>query len=90
MLEAARMIETKWTKPMIDHMGLDEINTGEDGLVVTALAFFGIPMASYTINRAIHPSDTGTHTTREVYEEWYAGVTLDDLPPADPSKFKFV
>jgi len=90
MLEAARMIETKWTKPMIDHMGLGEINTGEDGLVVTALAFFGIPMASYTINRAIHPSDTGAHTTREVYEEWYAGVTLDDLPPAEPSKFKFV
>lgn len=90
MLDAARKIQTPFTKPMVDHMGSGDVNAGEDGLVVTALAMYGIPMVSYIINRASHPSDTGTHTTKEVWEGWYRDVVIDELPPADPSKFKFV
>ena len=90
MLDAARKIETPFTKPMIDHMGIGDLNAGEDGLLVTALSMYGIPMVSYTINRASHPSNAGTHTTKEVWEEHYAGVVIDDLPKADPNKFRFV
>jgi len=68
----------------------DVPNTGSDAMIAVAAWCHGIPIVSYTVNRAIHPSDTGVNTTREFWEQHYAGVTLDDLPPADPSKFKFV
>lgn len=90
MLLAARKIQTPFTKPMIDHMGTGEINAACDGLLVTSCAFYGVPMVSYTVNRAAHPSDTGVHTTKEVWRDWYAGVVIDDLPKADPEKFRFM
>lgn len=90
LLDAARKIETPFTKPMLDHMDANEIGTSEDGLITTVLAMYGIPMVSYAINRACHPSDTGVNTTREHYEQHYAGVTIDALPKADPEKFKFI
>ena len=68
----------------------DVPNTGSDAMIAVAAWCHGIPIVSYTVNRAIHPSDTGVNTTREFSEQHYAGVTLDDLPPADPSQFKFV
>lgn len=68
----------------------DVPNTGSDAMIAVAAWCHGIPIVSYTVNRAIHPSDTGVNTTREFWEQHYAGVTLDDLPPAEPSKFKFV
>lgn len=68
----------------------DVPNTGSDAMIAVAAWCHGIPIVSYTVNRAIHPSDTGVNTTREFWEQHYAGVTLDELPPADPSKFKFV
>lgn len=96
MLEAARRNQNPSSKRMIEHMiGADPsfdgvVNSAEDGLIVAALCMYGIPMISYAANRASHPSDSGVNTTRQVYEDHYAGVIVDDLPKADPCKFKFL
>lgn len=68
----------------------DVPNTGSDAMIAVAAWCHGIPIVSYAVNRAIHPSDTGVNTTKEFHAQHYAGVTLDELPPADPAKFKFV
>lgn len=90
MIEMARLKVNRYSKSILEPVEFNSIGTSEDGLIGVALAMCGIPMVSYVINRAAHPSDTGVNTTREHWERYYAGVEVDELPKADPSKFVFV
>jgi hypothetical protein len=85
LIEAARYNVTEYSKSILEPVEFNSIGTSEDGLIGVALAMCGIPMVSYVINRAAHPSDTGVNTTREHWEQYYAGVEVDELPKADPS-----
>ena len=89
MLDVAKYYQTQLTKPVIDVMtGYGTMNVGEDGLIVTACAMYGIPCVSHSINRAIHPSYGGVHTDIDFWREHYNGVVIDDLPKIDPNKLK--
>jgi hypothetical protein len=96
MLDAAKHKQTPSSKRMIAHMlegevdGGGEVNSAEDGLIVAALCMYGIPMVSYAVNRASHPSNIGVNTTQRYYEEHYAGVVVDDLPKADAFQLKLI
>lgn len=96
MLDAAKRKPNPSSSRMIEHMlageidGGGEMNSAEDGLIVAALCMYGIPMVSYAVNRASHPSNIGVNTTQRYYEEHYAGVVVDDLPKADASQLNLI
>lgn len=61
----------------------DEMNTGSDAIIVLGAAVCDCPISSLVVNRVIHPSPIGAHTTPEFHAAHYANTFLDEIPGDD-------
>lgn len=61
----------------------NEMNTGSDAIIVLGAAVCDCPISSLVVNRVIHPSPVGAHTTPEFHAAHYANTFLDEIPGDD-------
>lgn len=66
-----------------------EMNTGSDAIIVLGAAVCDCPVSSLVVNRVIHPSPIGAHTTPEFHAAHYANTFLDEIP-GDGTRTEFV
>lgn len=61
----------------------DERNTGSDAIIVLGASVCDCPISSLVVNRVIHPSPIGAHTTPEFHATHYANTFLDEIEGDD-------
>lgn len=62
-----------------DYFFKDDHNTASDAIIVLGAAVCDCPISSLVVNRAIHPSAGGVHTTPEWHAANYANTFLDEI-----------
>lgn len=72
-----------------DYFLSNEMNTGSDAIIVLGAAVCDCPISSLFVNRVIHPSPVGAHTTPEFHAAHYVNTFLDEIP-GDDTRTEFV